>query len=123
MTKPHRDRQSARLLSTTMVRAGMVQPVTVHNISSGGVELRTELPPALGEHVIIRLAAHGDVGATVRWRRGRKFGLELDASVDPDIFLARPLDAETPAAAPVSGYVAGVFRPQNSTKRPGLKVC
>ena len=64
---------------------GAAGPARVHllDVSHTGVLGHAESPPAPGERVELDCAGL-TTAATVRWRDGRRFGLEFEAPLDSD---------------------------------------
>ena len=72
--------------------------VTIHNISSAGLLMETELDLAEGDELAIELPEAGAVSASVVWRSERLFGCAFDEVLSPAAL----------AAAQLQGFVPGV---------------
>ena len=61
---------------------GMVQPVTIRDMSSGGLQATCFNAPTVGEQVIVRFENGRTVAGMVRWLRKGIFGVEFPAPVN-----------------------------------------
>jgi transcriptional regulator with XRE-family HTH domain len=94
---------------------GIEANVTIHNISSAGLLLESELPLAEGEQLALDLPEAGAVIATVVWRSERLYGCAFAESLTPAALAAaqlqgfapgvptRPAPTPAPTAVPASG--------------------
>ncbi len=57
-------------------------PVTVVNLSPGGMMARAEVDIAVGEWVKVQLPVVGMVTAAVRWSLGGRIGCQFDRPID-----------------------------------------
>jgi hypothetical protein len=85
--------------------------ITVRDISNGGLGGTTEQWLRMGEHVQTELPNLGEVGGTVVWTEGNRFGLSFDHEIDA----ARVM---RPAMQPF--HVMDRYRPEASAKRPAI---
>ncbi len=90
-----------KVLAHARMRSGGVwEDVCICNVSSRGLLLRTESPPAPGTYVEIRRMSQIIVGRSV-WRRGQDFGVRTQDVVDVNAILT---DSESPGTGrPMSG--------------------
>jgi hypothetical protein len=61
----------------TLVFRETVHVVPVHNISSRGTMIESDIAPRLGESVMIRFAGCSPIYAFVRWTREGRIGLNF----------------------------------------------
>jgi transcriptional regulator with XRE-family HTH domain len=88
---------------------GLEANVTIHNISTAGLLLETEVALAEGEQLALDLPEAGAVTATVVWRSEHLYGCAF----------AAPLSNAALAAAQLQGFAPGVpTRPQGSPAVP-----
>ncbi|QJB69983.1 PilZ domain-containing protein [Parasphingorhabdus halotolerans] len=62
--------------------AGMMQPVTIRDMSSGGLQATCFNAPSEGERVTVRFDNGRSVHGLVRWVRKGVFGVEFQAPVN-----------------------------------------
>lgn len=70
--------------------------VTIHNISSAGLLIETELDLAQGDELAIELPEAGAVSASVVWRSERLFGCAFDEVLSPAALAAAQLQGFAP---------------------------
>lgn len=58
------------------------QRIVITNLSAFGLSCRAVYPPEIGETVSCTLGEFGDVSGIVRWTKGGRFGVKLDAEID-----------------------------------------
>lgn len=58
------------------------QRIVIMNLSAFGLACRAVDPPELDEMVTVSLGTFGNVRGNVRWRMGRRFGIQLDEEID-----------------------------------------
>lgn len=74
--------------------------VCIHNASSRGLMVATEIPPPQGSYVDIRRGSQVIIGRVV-WRKGRFFGIRCQDRLDVDGLIAEPRLAGLPSAAKI----------------------
>jgi len=62
--------------------AGVEQPVTVVDVSSGGFKLRVSELPRIGDHVRLRVDGSDEIEAQIRWAVGDQAGGVFLTAVD-----------------------------------------
>ena len=98
------------------------QRIVVRDISSQGIGARaTGTPPAAGERVSLYLSQGRLLTGRVRWVRGDRFGVLLDATIDPNAFLGSGGSWEVVEQKFPPGHVYDQFKPVGRAYRPGLK--
>ena len=70
----------------------------IHNMSSQGMMVATDDPPAVGAYVDIRRGTHVIIGR-VRWRKDRFFGVRAQDRLPIDAIINEPRLAQRPTAA------------------------
>ena len=60
----------------------MPQRVVIQNLSAFGLSCRAIYPPEVGEVVTFTLGPFGETEGSVRWARGRNFGVRLKKEID-----------------------------------------
>lgn len=106
-------RRALRLETSGFVAGSGDANVTIHNISSAGLLIETELDLAEGDELAIDLPEAGAVGASVVWRSEHLFGCAFDEAISPAAL----------AAAQLQGFAPGVptqspAAPQPLTRGP-----
>lgn len=99
------------------------QEIIIRNISVHGIGARSKgAMPQQDETVRIEMEVYGTVEGVVRWIKGNLFGVQLTSELNPELlnFAGKAWDV---ANKPFdSGMVYTQFKPEQSFKRPGLKV-
>ncbi len=91
-------RRALRLETSGIVTGSGDANVTIHNISSAGLLIETQLDLAEGDELAIELPEAGAVSASVVWRSERLFGCAFDEA----------LSLAALAAAQLQGFAPGV---------------
>jgi hypothetical protein len=95
--------RTAVLLSGFIRRAGSRNrmPITIRNISTGGLMAECAYPPRIDEKVEIELRQLGIVAGKVRWGQGGRIGIEFEGPIDPALVMNKqqrsPVLFEMPA--------------------------
>jgi|GWRWMinimDraft_5_1066013.scaffolds.fasta_scaffold108417_1 hypothetical protein len=58
------------------------QRIVIQNLSAFGLSCRAIYPPEVGEVVTFTLGPFGQIEGSVRWVRGRNFGVRLKKEID-----------------------------------------
>lgn len=64
---------------------GIVRSATIHNVSQSGVALETGLPISPGKLLTLFIEGLSPVEGRVRWSRGSRCGIMLNAPLDPAV--------------------------------------
>ena len=86
--KPHaksiaREARQTKFLVAQMVSdRSLPQRIVIQNLSAFGLSCRAINPPVVGEVVTFTLGSFGETEGSVRWVRGRNFGVRLKKQID-----------------------------------------
>jgi len=73
------ERHRGVVVSAAILYRGKPALVRVANVSKGGVTLETRLTPDLGERLSVAMEGGPPRAGAVRWVRGGRIGVDLDA--------------------------------------------
>jgi PilZ domain len=73
------ERHRGVVVSAAILYRGKPALVRVANVSKGGVTLETSLTPELGERLSVAMEGGAPRSGAVRWVRGGRIGVDLDA--------------------------------------------
>lgn len=82
MSTRRENRETSPILGQIRRGGGIMQPVTIRDMSSRGLQGTCFNAPAVGEQVVIRFESEKSVHGIVRWSRKGVFGLEFRAPVN-----------------------------------------
>ncbi len=82
MAAPREARQTKFLVAQMASERNMPQRVVIQNLSAFGLSCRAIYPPEVGEVVTFTLGPFGETEGSVRWTRGRNFGVRLKKEID-----------------------------------------
>jgi DNA-binding XRE family transcriptional regulator len=101
-------RRMLRLEAEGVTAAGDAARVLVHNISTNGLLLESEIALAAGERIDIDLPHAGTTPARVIWTSGSYFGCQFDGPISPAALSAAQLRSEATVAAVREGTLVGL---------------
>lgn len=113
-------RRMLRLEAERTTGAGDSARVRIHNISSSGMLLESEIPLAPGERFDIDLPHGGRTAARIVWASGSFFGCQFDAAVSAATLSAAQLRADAIDAPAVPSAESFGMRLQRLRKQRGL---
>lgn len=100
------DRRALRLEASGVLPGGLEANVLIHNVSTAGLLLETDLPLAAGEPLVIDLPEAGPVAAVIVWHSERLYGCAFEEALGDAAMAAVQLRADAPGAqAPLQSPV------------------
>ncbi|MEM6828079.1 MAG: helix-turn-helix domain-containing protein [Pseudomonadota bacterium] len=93
------ERRALFLETSGRLPGGLEANVVIHNISSSGLLLETELDLAVGEPLVLDIPEIGPVRAAVVWQSELLFGCAFEQALDPSALAAAELRADPPVEA------------------------
>lgn len=93
-------------------------PCYLRNISRQGVSARGCTGLRVGQLLTLVLPVIGPIGGTVRWTGGDRFGVQLEAEIEPAVLRSAAAPAE---AARPRFQLLPQHEPVTDFRRPGLR--
>lgn len=100
------ERRALFLEASGVLPGGAEANVIIHNISSGGLLLETEMPLGADEKLLLDLPEAGTVRVAVVWQSGFLYGCAFEQALDQKALAAVELQADPAAAAIVPALEA-----------------
>ena len=89
-------RRCLKLEASGSLASGEIANVTIHNASTSGLLLETELPLGEREALLVDLPQAGTVLARTVWSSGKLIGCKFDKEIKPSVLSALELKSNAP---------------------------
>lgn len=107
------ERRALFLEARGLLPGGLEANVIIHNVSTGGLLLETQMPLASDEKLVLDLPEAGPIRASVVWQSGLLFGCAFEQPLSEQAMAAVQLRAD-PAAAGVGPSLEAPTEPLGS---------